>query len=105
MAARRLTGVAQRSRNADPTRRGEGFESGRDIDAVAENVVGLDDDVAEIDPDPEPDAALVRNPGLAIDHRPLQLGGAAHRIDDAREFRQHPVTGRLDDAAGMLADL
>jgi len=54
--------VAHRSRNADPTRLGEGFESGRDIDAVAENVVGLDDDVAEIDPDPEPDAALVRNP-------------------------------------------
>ena len=27
------------------------------------------------------------------------------RVDDAREFRQHPVAGRLDDAAVMLADL
>jgi len=30
---------------------------------------------------------------------------AADRVDDAREFRQHPVAGRLYDAAGMLADL
>jgi hypothetical protein len=28
-----------------------------------------------------------------------------HRIDDARELSQQPVAGRLDDAAGMLADL
>jgi len=33
------------------------------------------------------------------------MGGAAHRVDNAREFRQHPVAGRLDDAAGVLTDL
>ena len=81
------------------------FQARRDIDAVAEDVVVLDDDVAEIDPDPEPDPAVLGHTGLAIDHRPLQLGGAADRVDDAREFHQHPVAGGLDDAAGMLADL
>jgi hypothetical protein len=29
-------------------------------------------------------------------YRPLQLGGAADGVDDAWEFRQHPVAGRLD---------
>jgi hypothetical protein len=43
--------------------------------------------------------------GFAVDHRALHLGGAADGVDDAGEFHQHPVTGRLDDAAGMLADL
>jgi hypothetical protein len=35
----------------------------------------------------------------------MHLGGAADGVNDAREFQQHPVAGRLDDAAGMLADL
>ena len=55
-------------------------------------------------PDTETDAALFGHTGFAIDHRPLQFGGAPDGVDDAREFHQHPVAGRLDDAAGMLAD-
>jgi hypothetical protein len=33
------------------------------------------------------------------------LARAAHRVDDAGEFRQHAIAGGLDDAAVMLADL
>jgi hypothetical protein len=36
---------------------------------------------------------------------PLQLDGAAHRIDDAGELDEQPVPGRLDDAAAVLLDL
>jgi hypothetical protein len=97
--------ISHHPRDADPARLGEGLQTRRDIHAVAEDVVGLDDDVAEIDPDPEPDPAVLRQTGLAIDHRALHLGGAPDGVDDALEFRQRPVTGRLDDAAGMLADL
>jgi len=35
----------------------------------------------------------------------LDFAGAAHRVDDAGEFRQHAVAGGLDDPAVMLADL
>ena len=35
----------------------------------------------------------------------LNFAGAAHRIDDARELRQHAVAGGLDNPAVMLADL
>jgi hypothetical protein len=97
--------VSHHPRDADPPWLGERFQARRDIHAVAEDVVAVDDDVTEVDPDPEPDPAVLGHTGLAIDHRALHLGGAADRVDDAREFRQHPVAGRLDDAAGMLADL
>jgi hypothetical protein len=43
--------------------------------------------------------------GIAVDHCPLHFGGAAHCIDDAREFHQHAVAGRLDDPAAVLSDL
>jgi hypothetical protein len=80
----------------------EGFQARRDIDAVTEDVLVLDDHVAEIDPDPEPDPAVLGHTGFAIDHRALHLGGTADGVHDAGEFYQHPVAGRLDDAAGML---
>jgi hypothetical protein len=97
--------VAHHPRDADPTGRRKGFEARRDIDTVTEQVIILDDDIAEVDPDPELYPAVLRHLGFAIDHRPLQLSGAADSVDDAREFRQHPVAGGVDDAAGMLADL
>jgi hypothetical protein len=38
-------------------------------------------------------------------HLVLQLDRAAHRINDAGEFGQEPVAGRLDNPATMLRDL
>ena len=35
----------------------------------------------------------------------LHFGGAAHRVDDARKFREQPVAGVLDGAALVLLDL
>jgi hypothetical protein len=35
---------------------------------------------------------------------PLDLDGAAHRIDDARKLHQHAIAGSLDDAAVMFPD-
>jgi hypothetical protein len=97
--------IAHHPRDADPARLGERFEASRDIDAVAKDVLVLDDDVAEIYSDPELDPAVLGNAGLAIDHSPLPFGGAAHRVDDARELRQQPVASILDDTARMLGDL
>ena len=47
--------VAHHPRDAEAAGIRQGFQAGRDIDAVAEDVVAVDDDVAEVDPDPEPD--------------------------------------------------
>ena len=44
-------------------------------------------------------------PSVALDHAALNVDGAAHGIDHADEFHQHPVAGRLDDPAAMFGDL
>ena len=44
--------------DADPAGLGERFQAGGDIDAIAVNVVAFDDDVAEIDADPQHDGRL-----------------------------------------------
>jgi hypothetical protein len=97
--------VAHHPRDADPTGLGQRLQARRDIDPVAKNVVALDNDVVEIDADAKPDAPLVGQLGLAVEHAALHFGRTAHRVDDAGEFRQHAVAGGLDDAAVMLADL
>src|SRR2546421_13118976 len=71
---------------ADAPGLGESLQPGGDIDAVAENVVAIGDNVAEIDADPKPDAPVFRHVGFVIEDQALHLYGAAHRIDDAGEF-------------------
>jgi hypothetical protein len=58
--------VAHRPGNADPAGLGERFQACRDIDAVAEDVAFLDNDVAEVDADAELDAPLPIIPGGMI---------------------------------------
>jgi hypothetical protein len=65
----------------------------------------LDDDVAEIDPDAQPDPAILGHLGLAVDHHPLPFGGAAHRVDDAGEFREQAVPVAFHGTAMVFRDL
>lgn len=61
MLAHRLKGepnlvpdvIANGPRDADPARLREGLEPRCDVDAIAIDVVLVEDDVAEIDPDPD----------------------------------------------------
>src|SRR6476619_3464030 len=84
---------------------GEGLDTRGDVDAVAIEVVALDDHVAEIDADAQLDAVVRRDTEVVLGHRLLHLDRAAHRVDDAGKLHQHTVAGRLDDAALMLGDL
>ena len=97
--------VAHHPADADLAGLGQGFEAGGDVDAVAVDVALVEDHVAQIDADAELDPSSRRHVGVALGHRPLQLDGAAHRIDDARKLDEQPVAGGLDDAAPMLLDL
>ena len=47
----------------------------------------------------------IRYPAAAFGDRALHLDGAAHRVEDAREFDEHSVAGGLDDAALPERDL
>ena len=41
--------------NRDAARLGDAFDPRRDVDAVAKDIITLDDDIANVDPDPKPD--------------------------------------------------
>ena len=91
-------------RDADAAWVGQAFKAGSDIHAVAEDVIVLDHDIADVDPDPEFDA-VVRGAGIAFGHAALPFGSTTQPIDDAPEFNEKSVAGRFDDAPVMLGDL
>jgi len=84
---------------------GQRLYASGDIDAIAVEVVALDDHIAEIDADAQLDAAVRPDSGIALGHRLLHRDRAAHRVDDAGELDQQAVAGRLDDPAVVLGDL
>ena len=77
----------------------------RNIDPVAEYVLGFDDHVAQIDPDAKSNPPLLGHIGLAVGHAALNLHRAPHGIDDARELGQQAVAGVLHNPAAVLLDL
>src|SRR3974377_566176 len=89
----------------DPTGIGQGLQPGGNVDAVSVDIVVIANDVAEIDPHPQLNAAFGGNVGIAFDHAALNLDGVPDRFDDAGKLDQDAVAGRLDDAAAMLGDL
>jgi hypothetical protein len=98
--------IVDDSRHTNPARFGNSLQSCRDIDAIAVDVVVLrDDDVAEIDADPEYDPLVFRGRDVALDHPALHRNGAGHGLNHAREFDEDAIAGRLDDPALVLGNL
>src|SRR5439155_170673 len=91
-------------RNANRTGLGERFEPRGDVYAIAEDIVAIDDDVAEIDPNPQLETTLRRD-GL-IDRKcgALHLNGAAERVDHTRKIGQQAVARRADNPPSMSSD-
>ena len=83
----------------------ERFKAGGDVDAIAENVALVDDDIAEIDADAKLDSLLLRHVSIAPHHAALNLDGTAYRIHHTGELHKHAVSGRLHDPATVLGDL
>jgi hypothetical protein len=82
----------------------DAFQPRRDIDPITENVALIDDDIAEIDPDPELDDFVRWHRAVARGHAVLNCGGAAHGIDDACEFHEQAIACCFDDPAAILAN-
>jgi hypothetical protein len=97
--------VADHPADADPTGIGQGLQPGGNVDAVSVDIVVIANDVADIDPHPQLNAAFGGNVGIAFDHAALNLDGVPDRFDDAGKLDQDAVADRLDDAATMLGDL
>ena len=81
----------------DPTRLALVLNTGSDVDAVAEDVIALNDDVTDVDADAEGD--LLGCVGISLQHLRLNFHRTGHRVHGAGELDEHPIAGGLDDAA------
>ena len=88
-------------RYTDPAWVCQAFEPRRDIHAISENVVILDDDVALVDSNTKFDAVFSRV-SISLGHALLPFGCAAQRIHDAGELNEKSVSGGLYQPAFVL---
>ena len=90
---------------ADGAGRRDALQTRGDVDAVAHQVaVAFLDHVAQMDADPELDAAVLRHAGIALDHAVLHLDGAAHGVHHAAELDQRSIPCALDHAPVVHGD-
>jgi hypothetical protein len=96
--------LISRRRNADAARFGDPFEPRGDVDAVADKVVALDDDVAKVDADAVDETPLNGNAGVALGRHPLNCKRAFDRRDEGSKFDEGAVAHRLEDAPVVRGD-
>src|SRR5580704_9761611 len=92
-------------RDADAAWHGDSLKARGDVDTVAENIVVVDDDVADVNADPKLYPQFRQHVGVSLNHRALDLYRAARRIDGTGELDQHAIAGGLDNATAMRGDL
>src|SRR5262249_7190526 len=80
------------------------FQTRRHVDAVAENVADVQDDIAEIDADAELDPFVRRHALVALRHASLYMDRAAHCFHAVAELDQHPIPGGFDDTPTVFGD-
>ena len=88
----------------DPVRVCKGLNPCGDVDAIAKNIVAFDNNVADMDADPEAQRLELRKARIAFDHAGLDGDGAGDRIDRRGEFKQQAVAHGLNRAAAMRSD-
>ena len=81
---------------------GDALKPRRDVNAVSKDVMGFDDDVADIEPHTEENAAVFGIAAGKFFDAGLELHGSSDRFDRAGKLRQEPVAGVLHDAAAVL---
>ena len=99
-----LDRFAHVARDDDPARRRLGLQAGRNVHAIAVEVVAIDDQVAEMQADAEHDGGVLRLVSIGLDHGLLELDGGAQRIDGAGELDQGAVAGQLDQPATVSGE-
>src|SRR5262249_12535090 len=92
------------SGDADAAGFGQSLQPRRDIDAVTEQVVVIDHDVAEVDADPDLHAVILRQVEGSFSQVILNLDRGPPGLDGAREFGHQAVAGAAEDAAAVIGD-
>src|SRR5437588_350431 len=96
--------VAYAARDADPAGLGQPLETGRDVDAVAEDIPVLHHHVADIDTDAEPHATVFGELLIGLGEVALDLDRALHGGEDAAELGEHAVARGAADPPAVLSN-
>src|SRR6476469_869007 len=92
--------VSNGARQRDAARLRQRLQARGDVDAVAIDVLAVDDDFTEIDPDPIANALAFPRTRRKL-ARALDFLRADDRGNDAGKFHQRAVTHQLDDAPAV----
>jgi hypothetical protein len=87
--------------NAHAARFGDSLKARGDIDPIAENIVFIEDDVADVNADAKIDPEFRRHINILSSHLSLDFHPATRCIDGTGELNQHAIACGLDDAAAM----
>ncbi len=103
---RQLVGdlFVHRARYADAADLGEGLQACCNVDAVAEQVAVALHHVANGDADAQRHLPARRIGHVAGPQAFLDVDRAAHRLNRAREFGEHGITGGVENAAAAFGD-
>jgi hypothetical protein len=96
--------VPRSSRDADRARLGEGFQPGRDIDPIAEQVLAVDHDIADMHADAELHRFVGGMSRILCGDRSLCRDGALEGIDRAGEIGDDAIASGIEDAAPVRRD-
>ena len=83
--------------NRDAAGLGDALDPRRDVDAIAKDILAVDDDVAYIDPDPKPDGIGFGTTGVVSPKLSLDFNSAGDGVHRACEFNECAVAHELDD--------
>ena len=89
------------ARDHDATRRRFALQPRRHVDAIAVEVVAVDDQVAQVQADAEHNGSILGLILVGLGHGLLELDGGAQRINRAGELDQSPVASQLDQPPSM----
>ncbi len=95
--------IVRGAREANAARLSDLFQPRRDVDAIAQNIVALDQHVAEIDADAVKDALPLRQTRVALGEKLLDRDHALDRCDNRGKLQQHAVAHCFDDPAAERA--
>ena len=96
--------IANRPRNRYAACSGNALQARSHVDAIAKNIVALDNHIANVNADAELDAAIPRHVPISILYAALHFRGASYCVHHAGKFHQHPVAGEFDNSPLMLGD-
>jgi hypothetical protein len=96
--------IVGRRRDADAAGFRDALKPRRNVNAVAKNVMRLNNHITDIDANTESNTHVVRFSHCKLLDTRLKLNSGSNRFDCARKLRQEPVAGILHDAAAVFRD-